>query len=85
MVGLRHEETGALSNLSSNRPASPGQGIVHIVGAGPGDADLLTLRALKLLRQADVVFHDRLIGPEVLPRDTRTLLIDKADGNPCDI
>ena len=55
-----------MSEFSQNRRSQPGQGIVHIVGAGPGDPDLLTIRALKVLRQADVVIHDRLIGPRIL-------------------
>ncbi|HEU4414595.1 MAG TPA: uroporphyrinogen-III C-methyltransferase [Candidatus Angelobacter sp.] len=41
-------------------------GKVHIVGAGPGSADLLTLRAASLLRSAGVVLHDDLVAPEVL-------------------
>jgi uroporphyrin-III C-methyltransferase len=42
------------------------EGVVHLVGAGPGDPGLITARGLDLLRRADVVIHDRLIGPELL-------------------
>jgi uroporphyrin-III C-methyltransferase len=45
-------------------PFQPGS--VWLVGAGPGDIGLLTLHALHALRQADVVLHDALVGPDVL-------------------
>lgn len=58
-------------------------GMVHIVGAGPGPADLLTLRALDRIQRAEVVVHDRLISPEVLaliPPQAERIYVGKASG-----
>jgi uroporphyrin-III C-methyltransferase / precorrin-2 dehydrogenase / sirohydrochlorin ferrochelatase len=65
----------------ANEPA--GKGSVALVGAGPGDPGLLTLRALRTLNEADVILHDELIGPQILDlarRDALHISVGKRGG-----
>lgn len=60
-------------------------GIVHLVGAGPGDPDLLTLKAAQALQGADVIFYDELVSPEILDRarrDATQVFVGKRRGQP---
>jgi uroporphyrin-III C-methyltransferase len=61
-----------------------GRGIVYLVGAGPGDPDLITVRGLSCLRRAEVLVHDRLVAPELLdevPSGALRLDVGKESGN----
>jgi len=61
--------------LARHLAAGERQGRVDLVGAGPGDPELLTLKARKALDAADVVIHDRLVTPEILELARREALI----------
>ena len=59
-------------------------GTVYLVGAGPSDGGLFTLKGLELLQKADVVVYDALIGLEVMaliPEKTRKINVGKRSGN----
>ena len=58
-----------------------GGGIVHLVGAGPGDPGLLTVRGRELLDRCDVVVHDALANPELLPGGVERIFVGKRGGD----
>jgi uroporphyrin-III C-methyltransferase/precorrin-2 dehydrogenase/sirohydrochlorin ferrochelatase len=63
--------------------AAARQGEVYLIGVGPGDPDLLTLRAQQLLQQADVILHDRLVPEPILGRarrDSQKINVGKTPG-----
>lgn len=69
--------------LSTSSNAAPPSGEVTLVGAGPGDPELLTLRGLAALQDADLILVDRLVNPEILDlarRDARCVTVGKTPG-----
>src|SRR3954454_16061434 len=76
LAGRKAEAETALKHIadpSAFAGNEPGKAAGHVtlVGAGPGDPDLLTIKALRALQDADVVFYDELVSPEVLDRARR--------------
>ena len=65
VAGRDAEAEAAFADALRNAEKRPA-GVVHLVGAGPGAADLLTLRALRVMGEAGVIVHDRLVGEGVL-------------------
>lgn len=71
LSGREREAERALNAIEDPVAFASERGFVTLVGAGPGDPDLLTVKALRVLQDADVIFYDDLVSPEVLDRARR--------------
>ncbi len=83
--GAEAEAAELVKDALSNRrpPEGAGEGHIALVGAGPGARDLLTLRAVERLQEADVIYYDRLVDPDVLElarRDAERVFVGKEVG-----
>ncbi|MBB3046393.1 uroporphyrin-III C-methyltransferase/precorrin-2 dehydrogenase/sirohydrochlorin ferrochelatase [Litorivivens lipolytica] len=82
-AGRKQAATEMLEDeLQTAKPAPRGE--VYLVGAGPGDPDLLTFKALRLMQKADVVLHDRLVAKQIVDlcrKDAEYIYVGKARSN----
>lgn len=83
-AGREPEARRRIEQALERGSASQGVGEVYLVGAGPGDPDLLTFRAVRLMQQADVMVYDRLVSAPILElvrRDAQRIYVGKEKNN----
>lgn len=71
LAGKSNNAEAALAAIAHPSTFADSAGFVTLVGAGPGDPDLLTVKGLRALQDADIIFYDDLVSPEVLDRARR--------------
>ena len=84
LAGREDEARDAIASALAEHDSAAAAGEVYLVGAGPGDPDLLTFRALRLMQKADVVVYDRLVSNAVLDltrRDAERIYAGKQPGH----
>lgn len=84
LAGREQAADEALQLVLNQAAANPVRGEVYLVGAGPGDPDLLTFRALRLMQKADVVLYDNLVSAgvmELVRRDVERIYVGKERSN----